>query len=368
MSPGPEKSTEPEGDATLPRPSGSHTVGCTDVEFRSEGGRHILARLFYPADASTRYCAANRATWLPSPAYYPGYGYYLRVPGWISGVLFRYMAGHVQLWAVDDASPNRSALRGLVVFSHGVGGIRTTYSSICTELASHGFLVGAVEHRDGSAAMSVDGFGRTIQYQPPTPNNEFNFRSAQLKVRAEEIEALLALLASGKRHAEGSIKGNLAIVIQLIGSQRPVALVGHSMGGASVFLAAASLPLVERVVGLDPWMYPLPANLSPAPSTRPTLALCMETFEWPDNDARIADYLSQQKLDSFLTVERSDHADQSDVAAVMPWWVRVRMRTRGSIDPLLVLGITRQFVLEYLVKGTTPESSHVVVGSRHRPA
>ncbi|GKT91827.1 platelet-activating factor acetylhydrolase [Colletotrichum tofieldiae] len=39
-------------------------------------------------------------------------------------------------------------------FPHGLGGSRMSYSSICGELASYGFIVVAVEHRDGSGART----------------------------------------------------------------------------------------------------------------------------------------------------------------------------------------------------------------------
>ena len=35
----------------------------------------------------------------------------------------------------------------VVIFSHGIAGCRTSYSTICTELASQGLIVAAMEHR-----------------------------------------------------------------------------------------------------------------------------------------------------------------------------------------------------------------------------
>ena len=35
----------------------------------------------------------------------------------------------------------------VIVFSHGLSSMRTGYTAICCDLASHGYVVAAVEHR-----------------------------------------------------------------------------------------------------------------------------------------------------------------------------------------------------------------------------
>lgn len=346
------------GDVTLPKPTGPHSVGFIDVEFRACGGRSIVSRLFYPTTPDTPYTKDNRGYWLPSQRYYPAYGHYLGMPSWLSGLVFKYLAGHVQIWAIGDAPVAPIASRQLnpfVVFSHGIGGIRTTYSVLCTELASHGFVVGALEHQDGSAAMSVNCNDKVMPYQPPPIHHEYNFRNAQLEVRVEEVGALIRFVLNNECEQIVSSTKDKHVLDRIRGPRRVVFAIGHSMGAATAFMAAQHFNTfpncrIERVVGLDPWMYPLPVD-TPAITT-PAIAISLQHFEWPGNHDRIKAYLNKQPFNpSHLIIEKADHADQSDVNMVMPRMMRWRFRTPGCIDPELVLCITQDIVLEFLESG-----------------
>ena len=56
--------------------------------------------------------------------------------------------GDVYVPALWQAVPLQSSTPyPVIIFSHGIGGNRTTYTTMCLELASQGFVVVALEHR-----------------------------------------------------------------------------------------------------------------------------------------------------------------------------------------------------------------------------
>ena len=48
--------------------------------------------------------------------------------------------------------------------SHGLYASRTIYTTVCRELASHGYIVFAIDHHDGSNHYTEDQNGEPIKF------------------------------------------------------------------------------------------------------------------------------------------------------------------------------------------------------------
>ena len=149
-----------------------------------------------------------------------------------------------------------------MIFSHGLGGSRNAYSHICGSLASHGIVVVAPDHRDGSSPINFihtpDAKEKTkrvdykrIDHKPST--DVYNARDEQLRVRLWEMglihDALLKIdtrqrlknVAEDAKVSGG--KDILTMFSHLLSVHEPgsITFAGHSFG------AATTVQLVKSV-------------------------------------------------------------------------------------------------------------------------
>ena len=152
-----DKTLRTAGRDHLPLPTGRYQkVGCRDLMCGMTRKSGVLMRLFYPAEKRDSNEGINPLlwpNWLPHENYRQGYAD-------VGGIKSKFLMSMIQrsnkqsvfIPAVPNAKPVSAREAGklpVVVFSHGLGGCRTTYASICTELASQGFIV-AGEWNDSS--------------------------------------------------------------------------------------------------------------------------------------------------------------------------------------------------------------------------
>ncbi|KAL8710125.1 MAG: hypothetical protein Q9220_005208 [cf. Caloplaca sp. 1 TL-2023] len=140
-----------------------------------------------------------------------------------------------------------------MIFSHGLGGTKNAYSHLLGSLSSHGVVVIAPDHRDGSAPLSLirenpKSSPRPIDYRSishrPSPEVE-QARDDQLKIRLWELglihEALLKIdrgepLLNTLAEQSAETMQSLGMFSSSLDVQKPGAIswAGHSFGAATI--------------------------------------------------------------------------------------------------------------------------------------
>ena len=298
----------------LPKPNGPFPVGFTDIHV-GNGNVNFIARLYYPCrDSGTT--DVGYGPWFPEPKYYKAYGYFMRLPEWISYALFWGLGRNIRIHAVENAPPlitkYNEQRKKCILFSHGLGGIRTTYSTLCTGFASKGHLVAAIEHNDRSASMTKVN-GNIVKYDHSM--STYEARNQQLTRRREEI-ILLKDVILNKKHDH--VVSHSGVFKQLASPNTRFIAMGHSFGAATVFSLGDH---VDAGVCLDPWTFPLGNAIEPFP--KPALTVIMENFTWPENTETIMRLMSRNGRENTITLPNADHMDVSDVPVVMPTMLKL---------------------------------------------
>jgi predicted dienelactone hydrolase len=128
----------------------------------------------------------------------------------------------VDVYWSTAATPNKP----VIIFSHGFGSIRTDLRYLAEHLASHGYVVAALEHPGSNEAntnLALQGKTRVVKPQ------EFLYRPQDVSFVLDELEKL-------NQTANNPLQGKLATTNAMI--------VGYSFGGGTALaLAGAELQL-----------------------------------------------------------------------------------------------------------------------------
>ena len=189
-----------------------------------------------------------------------------------------------------------------MVFSHGLGGTRNAYSHLTGSLASHGIVVVAPEHRDGSAPLSfihsTDGLpAKAVNYRalPHKPSPELaESRNKQLEIRLWKMallhEALLKLDSNPLQlHNIGARTspdpGSLSMFASALDVHTPgkISWSGHSFGAASVvqFIKSVYYHESHPPNGYSPLYRPTPESSLVSQITPSTPIMLLDLWALP---------------------------------------------------------------------------------------
>ena len=308
----------------------------------------------------------------------------------------------------------------LIMFSHGLGGSRTCYSSICGEYASYGFVVCAVEHRDGSGARTFvnhppHGLGSrrereetggvdhhpkatrrpydVVDYIKPqsdphdtTPGHKTDteLRSAQIDLRLAELEEAYQCMVEicdgrGAQLAEKNLrfKGSAgASSLETKGIDwnlwkgrfhtKEVTAVGHSFGSATVVEVLRHqdrFQYISQGIIYDMWgmaVRPLESNPDHRISV-PLLQISSEAFMLWQANWKIANTIALEAQEHgnlvwLMTVRGTVHISQSDFCILYPRIASVVLK--AAMDPVRAIDLNIDASLDFLSR---------VIHSQHSP-
>ncbi|KAF2112214.1 platelet-activating factor acetylhydrolase, isoform II-domain-containing protein [Lophiotrema nucula] len=248
------------------------------------------------------------------------------------------------------------------VFTHGMAGMSQSYSHYLGSIASHGYVVAAIEHRDGSGPGSIVHFPdeeRTktvwhVQLQDlaaEPPMNESDLKVAQLAFREAEIQETIRLfkhLNAGRgatienlkpdspRSALPGFKDRL--------DMSAVTVIGHSYGATGAMQALKNAPGEEMPINggiaLDPGKGSGPLN-----EYIDVPLLVMQSGEWTEKQTEfygkrwhfdvVKEIVQTTKKGWFMTLTGSAHPSCTDAPLIVPWVMR--MVTGTTLDAKVAL-------------------------------
>jgi pimeloyl-ACP methyl ester carboxylesterase len=220
----------------------------------------------------------------------------------------------VQTHSIPHA-PITSPLRlPLLFFSHGFGMSRSNYTSIIEDLASHGYIVVAIDHPHAGFTMLRD--GRVLSFTAATEADNLEVVNGQ---RIDEMvrDASFTLNALMNRKGEA---GRFSSHID----PKRVGMLGHSLGGAVALRACQQDDRFKACADLDGDLW---GKMQAEGLGRPFLVLLNEPPESrrppvavrEQRDKGWADFISKERTAAFvIKVGSTNHFSFSDFPFVVP--------------------------------------------------
>ncbi|ETE68065.1 Platelet-activating factor acetylhydrolase 2, cytoplasmic, partial [Ophiophagus hannah] len=301
----------------------------------------LFFRLFYPCVPQSE---AEEPCWIPRYEYYSGLADYMNLNRkWFAPLLsVTFVPNNVK----EVAFLSFNYLLSPPIF-------RTAYSAICIEMASRGFLVMALEHRDRSASATY--FCKLDPEAPglhETQMHEEWLTYRRLHQRANECKRgyrLIQSINSGKVVANLLRSDfDLSVLKDNVDLTKAVVM-GHSFGGATAVLALVKEAQFKCAVALDAWMFPLENSVYPK-VTKPVLFINTESFQTAESVAKMKKINTTSSESKIITILGTIHQSHTDFTFFAGNLVNRVYKTRGTIDPYEGLNITNQAALAFLQK------------------
>ena len=203
----------------------------------------------------------------------------------------------------------------VIIFSHGLSGMRFQNTSIIEELVSYGYVVFAADHSYG-ANITIFDDGETAEYRAGkrrSLNEDFlnTIDLSQINILVKDLRFIIDVI---KSHDSDPFLNALPMDIDRIG------VMGHSLGAAAGVTTMARDSRVEAAMVLDGWYTPIPDSVIAAGLNRPIFHLGQKQWSDPGNYARMDEMLSHSSGPTYkMLVPGILHTDFTDMPLFTPF-------------------------------------------------
>lgn len=370
----------------LPKPTGDYAVGIQYFHLIDENRtepfldgsnqkRELMVKVYYPAieDSSKPF-----SPYFHSPQLVRLFAEFYNMPDFAFDHLNLVKTNSKEGLQVSDMQQYYP----VILFSHGAGTTMEVQTSQCADLASHGYIVVAVDHTYVSAATIFP--NRIVSHKEATTNFDVAEPAEPItQIMADDVSFVIDTLEKmNEGKIESVFKGNLDL--------EKIGTMGHSVGGAVAYNLAINDSRVKAAIDLDGIVYITPKGNrgETAPflmlasdkyhvqtiESREPLLKRFEDMDKIDQKITVDIYGSQQAYQdaykkaqqnvvgltevlkangNLYTIEGSDHMKFTDIGLFIgSRWLREQMNIGGRTGPTRVLeiteAVTRAFFDQYL--------------------
>ncbi len=298
-----------QAQGTLKAPTGPFWVGTIRViavdssraELSTAGtsdARRLVVQVWYPAQPTGRERRAPYVLELD------------RVAADLAEAVPEVAFGEVRTSALVDAVPIAGHFP-LVIFSHGMNSARYFYTTLLQDLASHGFVVAAVDHPFWALTTAFDGSHGVALAASMASRDQLT--SDQIDGYMEDG---VGLMAEDQAFVAERFPTLVPRLHQAVDGM-PIGVAGHSMGGMAATLACSRFRVFAACASLDGLVWaregvtPIgePAN----PVAKPFLLLTSPQFLPSDLSTAVARYRRAWRDPQLCLVPHGRHNSASDL-------------------------------------------------------
>ncbi|MBP7687850.1 MAG: dienelactone hydrolase family protein [Thermoflexales bacterium] len=273
--------------------------------------RELMVQIWYPAEPTA---TAQVAPWLDNVAVLgPALGARLSLPSFFLDHL-KYV--NTQAYLNAPVSP-AAARYPVLLFSHGWGGFRAQNTHQAEQLASHGYIIAAIDHTyDAAATVFPDGrvalHNDAILTASTTP---IELQAAAVRLvqqRAGDLAFVLDQLTQlNAADPAGRFTGRLDL--------SRVGVFGHSMGGGTTIEFCAHDVRCQAVLTMDAYLPPVSADVYVNGLRQPFLSMFSERWPTAENNRLFAQLFQSPGGSAYeLRIAGTAHYDFSDIPSLTP--------------------------------------------------